>query len=130
MTLIENNLGYQLFEAVEKTKIDLSDKDRAAFAFAKMDIDINDSVPLAEYNRLINRDLFKIETYLDKFLLEKNINPNTVDTLFLTGGTSLVKAIQDLFKRKFPNSKIDSGDNFISVAKGLAYSGYLFEQDV
>ncbi len=129
MTLIENNLGYQLFEAVEKTKIDLSDKDRAAFAFAKMDIDINDSVPLAEYNRLVSRDLVKIETYLDKFLLEKNINPNTVDTLFLTGGTSLVKAIQNLFKRKFPNSKIDSGDNFISVAKGLAYSGYLFEED-
>lgn len=127
MTLVENNLGYQLFEAVEQTKIDLSDTDKAAFAFSKMGIDINDSIHLAEYNRLIQRDVLKIETYLDKFLQEKNIKPETVDTLFLTGGTSLVKAIQDLFRHKFPRSKIDSGDNFISVAKGLAYSGYLFE---
>jgi hypothetical chaperone protein len=77
---------------------------------------------------VIKKDLDKIETYLDRFLLENNIHPGTVDTLFLTGGTSLVKAVQELFKRKFPHGKIETGDHFISVVKGLAYSGYLFEK--
>lgn len=128
MTLVEHNLGYQLFEKVEQTKIDLSSQDKAPFAFSKMGIEIDETINLGEYNRVIKNDIAKIETYLDKFLVEKSIDPATVDTLFLTGGTSLVKAIQDLFRRKFPHSKLDSGDNFISVAKGLAYSGYLFTE--
>lgn len=126
-TLIEHNLGYQLFQQVEETKITLSDTDRATFAFAKQGIAIQEDVTLAQYNGIIKTDIAKIEKYLDRFLLDKQINPDTVDTLFLTGGTSLVKAIQDMFRRKFPNSKIDSGDNFISVAKGMAYSGHLFD---
>ena len=80
-----------------------------------------------EYTKIIQRDITKINTYLDSFLSKNNIDPNTIDTLFLTGGTSLVRAVQELFKTKLPHVSIKSDDNFISVAKGLAYSGYLFE---
>ena len=128
MTLVEHNLGYQLFQKVEETKIALSDTERTTFAFSKQGIDIQEDVTLPEYNSIIKKDIAKIEKYLDTFLADKQINPDRVDTLFLTGGTSLVKAIQDMFRRKFPNSKLDSGDNFISVAKGMAYSGHLFEE--
>jgi hypothetical chaperone protein len=127
-TLVEHNLGYQVFQAVEKTKIELSSQPVSFFHFSKMEIDIREEIKVAEYNQVINKDLVKIETYLDRFLLENNIHPGTVDTLFLTGGTSLVKAVQELFKRKFPYGKIETGDHFISVVKGLAYSGYLFEK--
>ena len=37
------------------------------------------------------------------------------------------KAMLVKIKEKFPHLKLNSGDNFKSVAKGLAYSGYLFE---
>ncbi|HEY4324396.1 MAG TPA: Hsp70 family protein [Mucilaginibacter sp.] len=126
ITLIENNLGYQLFQSVEKVKIKLSDLDTTRFYFSQFEIDISEPVAIEEYNEIIQRDIDKISNYLDEFLLQNRINNDSIDTIFLTGGTSLVKSIIELFKNKFPNSKLNSGDNFTSVAKGLAYSGYLF----
>jgi hypothetical chaperone protein len=57
---------------------------------------------------------------------QNNIEPGDVDTLFLTGGTSQVRRIQKIFSEKMPHVDLRSGDNFQSVAKGLAYSGYLY----
>ncbi|GGI24557.1 Hsp70 family protein [Pedobacter mendelii] len=126
ITLIDNNLGYSVFQSIEKTKIELSDKSSSEFIYSNMGIDINESISLTEYNSVIEKDVERINDYLDKFLITYNINPLDIDCLFLTGGTSMVAAIQNLFKNKFPHTPLNSGDNFKSVAKGLAYSGYLF----
>ena len=122
------NLGYSLFQSVEKTKVELSSLPVSQFQYSKMDIEINDEVSIDQYNGIIQKDIKKISAYLDDFLLNHQIAVNDIDSLFLTGGTSMVAAIKDLFKTKFPNTPVHSGDNFISVAKGLAYSGYLFEE--
>lgn len=127
ITLTENNLGYSVFQSIEKTKVALSQKTHTTFEYSKLDIEINETIELAEYNKIIDRDITKIKKYLDLFLEKNKIDANDIDTLFLTGGTSLVSAVQDLFKIKFPHITIKSDDNFMSVAKGLAYSGYLFE---
>ncbi|TCD08307.1 Hsp70 family protein [Pedobacter frigidisoli] len=127
ITLIENNLGYSLFRSIEKTKIELSDQPLSNFAYSNMEIEIDEDISLAQYNAIIEKDVNKIEAYLDQFMETYKIDANEIDCLFLTGGTSMVSAIQNLFKRKFPHIPLNSGDNFKSVAKGLAYSGYLFE---
>jgi hypothetical chaperone protein len=126
LTLIDNNLGYSIFQSIEKTKITLSKKDVSPFVYAKMDINIKEEVTLSQYDAIIGKDIKKINQYLDEFLLNNKIDANEIDSLFLTGGTSLVAAIQKLFKTRFPQVPVNSGDNFTSVAKGLAYSGYLF----
>lgn len=129
ITLTDNNLGYSLFQSVEKTKIELSELADSRFFYSKMEIEIDDDVNIDQYNAIIEKDLKKINNYLDEFLLKNQITANDIDSLFLTGGTSMVAAIKNLFKEKFPNTPVHSGDNFISVAKGLAYSGYLFEDN-
>jgi hypothetical chaperone protein len=126
ITLTENKLGYSVFQSIEKTKEELSAKHSSVFSYNKHGIEIEENISLAEYNQIIDRDIKKINKYLDSFLSKHNIEFSAIDTLFLTGGTSLVAAIQELFKTKFPHITIKSDDNFISVAKGLAYSGYLF----
>ncbi|WP_316798227.1 Hsp70 family protein [Pedobacter frigidisoli] len=127
ITLIENNLGYSLFRSIEKTKIELSDQPVSNFNYANMGIEIDEDISLAQYNSIIEKDINKIENYLDHFMETYKVKPDDIDCLFLTGGTSMVAAIQELFKSKFPHIPLNSGDNFKSVAKGLAYSGYLFE---
>jgi hypothetical chaperone protein len=127
ITLIENNLGYSLFRSIEKTKIELSDQPVSTFAYNNMEIEIDENISLEQYNSIIEKDINKIDTYLNQFMETYKINPNDIDCLFLTGGTSMVSAVQNLFKCKFPHIPLNSGDNFKSVAKGLAYSGYLFE---
>jgi len=127
ITLIENNLGYAVFQAIEKTKITLSKATSAAFRYRKMDIQIEEQIELSAYEQLIKKDVDRIADYLNEFMLKNNIAAEDIDSLFLTGGTSMVASIQKLFKAKFPHITLNSGDNFKSVAKGLAYSGYLFE---
>ncbi|MBE5318611.1 Hsp70 family protein [Pedobacter sp. MR2016-19] len=127
ITLIENNLGYSLFRSIEKTKIELSDQPVSTFAYSNMEIEIDENISLKQYNSIIEKDINKINAYLDQFMETYKINSEDIDCLFLTGGTSMVSAVQNLFKTKFPHIPLNSGDNFKSVAKGLAYSGYLFE---
>jgi len=127
ITLVENNLGYSLFRSIEKTKIELSDQRVSTFAYSNMGIEIDENISLEQYNAIIGKDIHKIGVYLDQFMETYQINPADIDCLFLTGGTSMVSAVQNLFRSKFPHIPLNSGDNFKSVAKGLAYSGYLFE---
>jgi len=127
ITLIENNLGYSVFQSIEKTKITLTNADTAMFNYHNMDINIEEEIPLSDYEQIIAKDVNRIANYLDEFMLQNNIDPQNIDSLFLTGGTSMVGSIQKLFKTRFPHVNLNSGDNFKSVAKGLAYSGYLFE---
>jgi hypothetical chaperone protein len=127
ITLIDNNLGYSVFQSIEKTKITLTSADSAPFSYQKMDITIDEEIPLPVYEQIIAKDVDRIANYMNDFLLQNNIDPENIDSLFLTGGTSMVGSIQKLFKHKFPHVNLNSGDNFKSVAKGLAYSGYLFE---
>ena len=129
LTLIDNNLGYSVFRSIEKTKITLSKEQITRFTYSNMEIEIDEEVSRAQYDAVIDKDLNKIAAYLDEFLLKNNIKAEEIDSLFLTGGTSLVGGIQNLFKTKFPHIPVNSGDNFTSVAKGLAYSGYLFDAD-
>jgi hypothetical chaperone protein len=126
ITLIENNLGYSVFQSIEKVKITLSKADTALFRYHKMDININEEIRLPAYEQIIAKDVDRIASYLDRFMAQNGIEPQNIDSLFLTGGTSMVGSIQKLFKNRFPHVNLNSGDNFKSVATGLAYSGYLF----
>jgi hypothetical chaperone protein len=129
LTLIDNNLGYSVFQSIEKTKITLSNKNVSPFKYNKLGIEIDEEISLSQYNAIIDKDIKKIDVYLDEFMKRSNIKASDIDSLFLTGGTSLVGGVQQLFKKKFPHVPVNSGDNFTSVAKGLAYSGYLFDGD-
>ena len=127
ITLIDNNLGYSVFQAIEKTKITLSKANHSKFSYRKLDIRIDEEISLPDYEQIIKKDVDRISAYLNEFMEQNNIDTKDIDSLFLTGGTSMVTSIQKLFKNKFPHITLNSGDNFKSVAKGLAYSGYLFE---
>jgi hypothetical chaperone protein len=126
ITLTDNNLGYSVFQSIEKTKIELSAQTSSKFSYSEMEIEIDEDISIEQYEAVIEKDLTKISRYLDEFLLLHKIKPEEINSLFLTGGTSMVLAVKNLFKARFPDTPLHTGDNFMSVAKGLAYSGYLF----
>jgi hypothetical chaperone protein len=121
--LIEKNLGYVLFKHIEKVKIDLTKNEETLFDFQENDINIIEPVNLQEFSEfIIDKNLTKIEDYLGLFLEENNIDSDKIDVVFMTGGTSMVKPLKNIFEKRFGAHKIKSGDNFNSVAIGLAYS--------
>jgi len=127
ISLIRNNLGYAVFQSIEQAKIGLSEQDQVVFNVECKDIEINEPISMEEFSTtIIGDDVAKIRTYLLEFLETLNIKPNAVDALFMTGGTSLVKPIRSFIVDLFGKEVVKSGDNFNSVANGLAYSHVLF----
>lgn len=127
MSLIEHNLGYKMTQSIEKTKIALSNAPQSTFAFHEADIDFDEIITLADFEqKIIQKDLDKIDKYLTSFLEKYEIADNQIDTVFMTGGTSMVKPLRSRFIERFSAEKVKSGDNFNSVAIGLAYSYSLF----
>lgn len=121
--LIEENLGYSLFKEIEKAKINISNEPVTDFRFEQSGIVLNETIEYQEFSEtIISENLQKIMNYLEGFLKDKNINPKNIDAVFMTGGTSLLKTLHDAFADKFGNDKLKSGDNFHSVANGLALS--------
>ena len=128
ITLIDNNLGFSVFKEIEKVKIQLTENESTNFEFSKLDIKIKEAISKEVYAEIIQDDVNSIERYLNKFLKSNAIDSSQIDSLFLTGGTSLVPSVKQIFEQKFPTTPIHSGDNFISVANGLSLSEYLFEE--
>lgn len=122
MSYIDNNLGFSLFQSIEKVKIDLSCKPASVLNFHKEEIDIEEKIQLEEFNEFTKEELEKIESYLLNFLSEAKIHPEEISNVFLTGGTSSLLSVVDLFQKIFSEEKINRGDNFNSVAQGLALS--------
>lgn len=127
IALVRNNLGYAVFQSIEQAKIGLSRADEVHFNFESNGIEINEPITIEEFSKqIIGEDVVRIQTYLLDFLDELKVKPETVDAIFMTGGTSLVKPIRTFTSDLFGATTIKSGDNFNSVANGLAYSWVLF----
>lgn len=132
LTLIEDNLGYVLFKAIENAKFGLTQEDTSVLRFDTSGININESITIEDFeDEIISKNIDKIESYLKDFLETQNIDHQQIDTVFMTGGTAYVRPVQHIFTRFFGAHKIKSGDNFNSVATGIAYSyGVLAAQQV
>ncbi len=127
VTLIKDNLGYAIFQSIEKTKIDLSDNEQIIFEFSKNGIEIKEPISIEEFSKeIIIEDLTKIQDYLLGFLEKSKVKADEIDTVFMTGGTSMVRPIKDFMIDLFGKEAIKSGDNFNSVVNGLSYSHVLF----
>ena len=131
ITLIEEDLGYQLHQAVQQVKFELSRSDSAEFRFRDGSMDLRIPVTRAEFESWIAHDLQLIETSIDGLLKASGIHPRDVDRVFLTGGSSFVPAVRRIFETRFGKDRIRSGNEFTSVAHGLALrAAERFRQDL
>jgi hypothetical chaperone protein len=118
--LIEADLGYQLHQAVQRTKIALSQQEGTEFVFHDHGFNLRASVTRAEFEFWIQPDLRAIEQAVTDVMTRSGLNELAVDRVFLTGGSSLVPAVRRIFERRFGPDRIRSGNEFTSVASGLA----------
>jgi hypothetical chaperone protein len=118
--IIENDLGYYLFRAVENTKLALSDLESADFNFADPPIEIVRSVSRLDFERWIAAHLEEIARCVDRLTRAVGVAAGRIDSVFLTGGSSFVPAVRALFAQRFGTARIRMGNEFTSVARGLA----------
>jgi hypothetical chaperone protein len=120
--LIEEDLGYQLHQAVQRVKFELSHSSAAEFKFSDGSMDLRIPVTRDDFEAWIANDLQAIEASVDSLLESSGIDPRQVDRVFLTGGTSFVPAVRRIFTSRFGEHRVRSGNEFTSVAHGLALS--------
>jgi hypothetical chaperone protein len=118
--LINEDLGYQLHQSVQRVKCALSESDRADFSFIDGRVKIAARVTRREFEKWIAEELHAVESAIDRLMKATGVAATQVDAVFLTGGTSFVPAVRHIFDTRFGASKIRTGNEFTSVARGLA----------
>ena len=118
--LVDHDLGYRLYQAIESVKCSLSDRANSDFRFRDATIAIDRSVERRNFEQWIGAEVDAIASCVERLLANCNIAPRDVDAIFLTGGSSFVPAVRVIFDNKFPHAAVRAGQEFTSVAEGLA----------
>ena len=120
IALIEGDHGWRLYQAVSAAKETLSGADHARFRLEAGELTIEADITRAQFEGWIARELAAIETAVDDALAKAGLGPQDVDKVFLTGGSSFVPAVREIFRRRFGQDAIETGGEFESIATGLA----------
>jgi hypothetical chaperone protein len=120
VAIVEQDLGYQLHQAVQRVKFALSQHESAEFRFHEGGLDLRIPITRREFEAWIADDLKAIEESVDSLLKTAGTHPRDVDRVFLTGGSSFVPAVRRIFASRFGKERIRGGHEFTSVAQGLA----------
>jgi hypothetical chaperone protein len=120
IAIIDEDLGYQLHQAVQRVKFELSRRHSAVFCFKHGNMDLNIPVTRGAFEAWIAEDLRSIERCVDGLLESAGVHAREVDRVFLTGGSSFVPAVRHIFATRFGVERIRGGNEFTSVAYGLA----------
>lgn len=119
-TLVDNNYVYSLFKKIEKSKIALSSVSETSIHFSEQNIYIDEPFRINEFETIIGKHIQEIEIYVTTLLQQAGYDASQIDSVFLTGGSSLALPVRNMLCKLFEESKLRQGDTFNSVAYGLS----------
>ena len=119
--LVTRNQAYQVFQAIERAKVELSSHDTARIELDEIDLDVE--LSRAELERILAPAFERIERCVDAVLRAAGIGADQVDHVVSTGGSSFIPAVVRLLEARFPR-RVVAHDPFTSIAAGLAIASY------
>ena len=119
--LIQQNLGYVVFQAIKDFKARLSAEDEAILDIPEIDVEV--SLTRGGFETLIADLLRQVEEAVDRTLALSGLPRDAIDVVLRTGGSSLIPAVHEILDQRFPGRVVDH-DPFTSVAMGLAIADY------
>jgi hypothetical chaperone protein len=118
--IVDEDLGYVLYSAVQQTKLELSRADESCFLFEDPPVRIEEKIRRDEFETWIRDDLAAIADCVDGLLDETRTPASSVDRVFMTGGSAFVPAVRRIFVDRFGERRLTGGGELVSVASGLA----------
>jgi hypothetical chaperone protein len=117
--LINDKNAHSLLSEIEETKIKLSQKESIDFKskFIPNTVDLNITKSVLESS--IENSVHKILNTASECCTLAGLEKTAIDYLILTGGTSKMPLIKQLFKDTFSNAKLIENNSMDSVALGL-----------
>ena len=123
IAVVDNELGYPLYDAIGRAKRALSDHQTTTFRFSGGGLEIEAEVTQAMFENWIADDLARIEATVDAALAAAGVGSGDIDRVFMTGGSSLIPAVREIFARRFGADRVTVGGELTSIAHGLALIG-------
>jgi hypothetical chaperone protein len=118
-TLLNDQLGFPLFEQIEATKRSLSQSSETTFEFHYPDIDIEEKITRPQFEDYASDALERIENALDETLKASQVQPEDITRVLCTGGTGKVPWVRNSLTQRFGAKKLHDLDPFRGVARGL-----------
>jgi len=118
--VVEADLGYALFQAVEGAKCALSAQEASALVFDEPPAVIRAPVQREAFEGWIQPDIEALAHCVHRLLSRCSVAAHDVDSVFLTGGSSFVPVVRRFFAQHFGAPRLRSGDELTAVAQGLA----------
>lgn len=118
--LINEQLGFAVFEEIERTKRALSEADRARFGFHYPDVEIEEDVSRGEFEVFSEEQVARIVASLDSTVQAAQLKYSEIDLICCTGGTAKVPVIRRELASRFGEEKVRQHNHFHSIVQGLA----------
>ena len=120
---IELQLGYEIFQAVDATKCELSSVTAAILSYHHAAVDVDLRATRGRFERLIAPLLLETEALIEGVLRLASVRAADVSAVVYTGGSSAIPAVRALVQRLLPEAAERDAAAFTSVAAGLAMPG-------
>ena len=121
--VIRNDWGFDIYRVVAEAKARLSAAQRTDFGLRLGDLVIEQKITREDFEGWITEDIARIAQAVDALLATEGVSVGDIDSVFLTGGSSFIPAVRRVFADRFGAQRLADGENFQSVAYGLARIG-------
>ncbi|MBC7537398.1 MAG: Hsp70 family protein [Bacteriovorax sp.] len=119
-TLVECQLGFPLFDEIEKTKVRLGTNNKTLFDYHYPGIDISEEITKISYQKSITPVIEEIMATMMEVFKQSGLDISAVDQVCLTGGTSQLPKIRESLADIFGKDKLFEYNIYQSVVNGLA----------
>ncbi len=122
--LIFNNLAFSFYDVVEQGKIALSGQGATTLCLKGKDIDLWELYTRSQFEHDILLEREQIEQVLLEAVVQSGLEPEQIDVVVKTGGSSRIPVFHEMLSRLFGPERIRDTDTFSSVTSGLAIRAY------
>ncbi|MFN9542824.1 MAG: Hsp70 family protein [Alphaproteobacteria bacterium] len=121
VTVLKKQLGHRMAFAVESGKIALSGETSTRIPLHFVEQDLEAGATRKGFDETIGSEIMRLRLSVWTCLALAGVDATGINTVFMTGGSSRVPAIEALMRDEFPDAGIRRGDDFLSVALGLTH---------
>jgi len=125
LAVLKRQLGHRMAFAVESGKIALSGEASTRIPLHFIETNLEAPATREAFDETIGSEIMRLRLSVWNCLAMAGVDAADINTVFMTGGSSRVPAIEALLREEFPDASLRRGDDFLSVATGLTREAML-----
>jgi hypothetical chaperone protein len=117
--LIFNDLAFSFYNAVERSKIELSSQGASVISLREKDIDVWQLYTRSQFEKDIEEHRRRIEEVLLNTIVSAGMELEQIDAVVTTGGSSNIPVFREMLAGIFGRERVKTSNAFSSVTAGL-----------